>query len=173
MREQRKRYEEWRKKRLKNVKEASEKKKKAKPKKSAYEQYFEGQKGKKGVTRPSGGASKKGLVNAPKPAEKKPAKPPVVSTPKPKDSAKNKAKAIRNFSQSASGTRGEFLPSNPQLKSQPKKKKAAPKLRSGGSRAYVKPRKTSGPKVGDTKRTRVGSRYVTKRWNGDKWVTKK
>lgn len=34
---------------------------------------------------------------------------------------KNRQKAIRNFSQSSSGTRGQSLPSNPKLKSAPKR----------------------------------------------------
>ena len=177
MEQQRRRMEE-RRKRLKSVKEASEKKK------SDLAKYGSG--GKPAVTRDTSKDKKKSqkvtrdtskdqIRPKVKPAEKKPA---VVSKPKNEvpqrfaDGGKG-GKYDKQEKASRTGTYGKPLPSNPSLKSQPKKTKAAPKLRSGGSRAYVKPRKKTGPKVGDTRRTRVGSRYVTKQWNGDKWVTKK
>ena len=84
---------------------------------------------------------------APQPASKKSAGPVTTKTNKvPQcfadggkggkyDKAVNKQKAIRNFSQSASGTRGKSLPSDPKLKSQSTKPKRSsfPAGRQGAS----------------------------------------
>ena len=87
----------------------------------------------------------KATRNAPaKPKAKPKAKP---STPKPRQTTR--AEAESRFYSNSSGTRGQSLPSNPQLKSQPKDKKPKkPKSRGVGVKGRVpqQPKSTSKPK---------------------------
>lgn len=68
------------------------------------------------------------------------------------------------------------VPTKVPPKAKPPKKPARGTAR-GGSRSSNNNRgrtqTSSGPKAGDTRRTRVGSRYVTQMYDGKKWVTGK
>ena len=72
----------------------------------------------------------------PKPKASTPSKP-KASTPKPKPKKSTSTTGEQRFYSNSSGTRGQSLPSNPKLKSQPKPKPTGHK---GGNRAKVKAR---------------------------------
>ena len=105
-----------------------------------------------------------------KPAVKKPAvKKPEPSTPaKPKKTNKDQAKS--NFFRSSSGTRGEYLPSNPNLKGSQKttgRQKIAQEVQQASGNYRPKSRKPKNPKKGGTYKTITG---ITMVYNGKQWV---
>lgn len=71
------------------------------------------------------------------------------------------------------------LPGTPSPSPAPSPSRSRPNTRGGqgGSRARVgsgnNSPSTSGPKKGDTRRTRIGSKYVTMVYDGKKWTRKK
>jgi len=99
-----------------------------------------------------------------KPADKVPAKKPLT----------NNEKAKRNFFQSSSGTRGDYLPSNPQLKSQNRKQTGKQLIAAEVAKAAGNPPtrrgKPKNPKKGQVYTTFTGQKMV---YNGKKWVQKR
>ena len=83
-------------------------------------------------------------------------------------------RARRKAAASPSGVAKDEKKTPPKAK--PPKKSARGTAR-GGSRSSNNNRgrtqTSSGPKAGDTRRTRVGSKYVTQMYNGKKWVNGK
>ena len=112
-------------------------------------------------------------IKKPKPTPARPSTPtralrraPTRSTPEPA-----RPDSLRNLGKRPVPTKTP--PKETPKKTQPPKRGTA----RGGSRASNNnrglPKTSSGPKAGDTRRIRKGSKYVTQMYNGKKWVTGK